>query len=246
MVLVDKINRSGDLVNELCRDGNAVNKAYRSGELIYQRCINENYLKEYLTFKMHSDGNIIWRAYSNQAIRTISYSKNNGEWAEITSNTGSSAPSISVVSGDIIKFKGLNTHYCENIFGESHFVSDCVFEIYGNIMSLIYDDNFYGKNVLPSGHTFCFMFDECENISSISNLELPATTLTEDCYNSMFARCKNINYVKCLATDISASGCVADWLKGVSSTGTFVKAASMNDWQTGDSGIPNGWTVINE
>lgn len=29
------------------------------------------------------------------------------------------------------------------------------------------------------------------------------------------------------------------------STGTFVKAASMNDWTTGENGIPEGWTVEN-
>ena len=28
------------------------------------------------------------------------------------------------------------------------------------------------------------------------------------------------------------------------STGTFVKAANMNDWATGNNGIPSGWTII--
>ena len=33
------------------------------------------------------------------------------------------------------------------------------------------------------------------------------------------------------------------WVKGVSSTGTFVKNPNMTSWPTGVSGIPNNWTV---
>ena len=47
-----------------------------------------------------------------------------------------------------------------------------------------------------------------------------------------------------LATDISATGCLTDWVSGVSSTGTFTKAASMTALPTGNSGIPSGWTVV--
>ena len=59
----------------------------------------------------------------------------------------------------------------------------------------------------------------------------------------MFKGCTNLNYIKCLATDISASSCLNYWVDGVASTGTFVKAASMTSWRTGESGIPNDWTV---
>ena len=49
-----------------------------------------------------------------------------------------------------------------------------------------------------------------------------------------------------LATDISASSCLANWVSGVSSTGTFTKAASMTSLPTGINGIPSGWTVVNK
>ena len=65
------------------------------------------------------------------------------------------------------------------------------------------------------------------------------------CYYGMFRNCTKINYIKCLATDISAPSCTTSWVSGVAPTGTFVKAASMNDWTTGTSGIPEGWTVVN-
>ena len=51
--------------------------------------------------------------------------------------------------------------------------------------------------------------------------------------------------MKCLATDISADYCLIDWLWGVAETGTFVKAAGMEDWTLDSSdGIPEGWTVL--
>ena len=59
----------------------------------------------------------------------------------------------------------------------------------------------------------------------------------------MFYNCSNLNYVVCLATDKSASNCVSNWLSGVANTGTFVKASSMSNWPSGNSGIPSGWTV---
>ena len=38
---------------------------------------------------------------------------------------------------------------------------------------------------------------------------------------------------------------LGEWLLGVSSTGTFIKAAEINDLPKGSSGIPTGWTVKN-
>ena len=62
----------------------------------------------------------------------------------------------------------------------------------------------------------------------------------------MFNGCGSLNYIKCLATDISASNCTAFWVEGVAPSGTFVKAASMSSWATGANGIPNGWTIQND
>ena len=58
----------------------------------------------------------------------------------------------------------------------------------------------------------------------------------------MFKGCTKLNSVTCLATDISASDCTADWLDGVATTGTFTQAPGVA-WPTGANGIPNGWVV---
>jgi hypothetical protein len=73
---------------------------------------------------------------------------------------------------------------------------------------------------------------------------LPATTLAGGCYQSMFQKCTSLNYIKCLATDISATKCTYFWFRYGSSTGTFIKHPNMTSWTTGTSGIPSGWTVV--
>ena len=87
------------------------------------------------------------------------------------------------------------------------------------------------------------MFYSCTNL--VNAPELPATTLEEHCYAFMFNGCTKLKYVKCLATDISASSCTYNWLSNVSSTGTFVRPSSMTGWGRNASGIPTGWAVQN-
>lgn len=86
------------------------------------------------------------------------------------------------------------------------------------------------------------MFSGCTSLTTAP--ELPATTLAGSCYGYMFYGCTKLNHIKCLATDISASQCLNNWVENVASTGTFVKATGMTSWSTGTSGIPSGWTVV--
>ena len=94
--------------------------------------------------------------------------------------------------------------------------------------------------------TGCYyqMFRGCTSLTTAP--ELPATSLAPDCYNVMFTDCSSLNYIKCLATNISARNCTYYWVNGVASSGTFVKNPNMGNWTTGINGIPPyGWTVQN-
>ena len=88
------------------------------------------------------------------------------------------------------------------------------------------------------------MFFGCTSLTTAP--ELPATTLTDMCYGFMFYDCTSLKYIKCLATDISATDCTLQWVSGVASSGTFVKASSMTSWTTGNDGIPSNWTIQDE
>ena len=83
------------------------------------------------------------------------------------------------------------------------------------------------------------MFMDCTSLTTAH--VLPATTLTNYCYEQMFWSCTNLNYITCLATDISAGG-TNNWVNGVAATGTFYKKAGVT-WPSGASGIPEGWIV---
>lgn len=86
------------------------------------------------------------------------------------------------------------------------------------------------------------MFSRCTNLTTAP--ELPAETLVKQCYIIMFDGCTSLNYIKCLATNISASECTKNWVRSVQTTaGTFVKNANMSGWTTGVNGIPTNWTV---
>lgn len=87
------------------------------------------------------------------------------------------------------------------------------------------------------------MFEGC--VSLTKSPDLLAENLPNDCYVYMFYDCNNLNYVKCMAKDIYYGRTPREgWLHNVSSSGTFVKRGSTT-WPSGDSGIPNGWTIIN-
>lgn len=270
----ENIYRSGNQVDELYRSGNEIVKMYRSGDLIYQKLssvTDDSTIP--LTFEIITSGTILWKVstYTGDA-KAIQYSLNGGDWISITS-TYEGAP-ISVSAGDILQLKGTNSAYCNDYSRSNYFDSTANYYVYGNIMSLIYGDNFIGQTTLEAPYTFyrlfasstgltnhsvhklllpattlttgCYygMFYGCASLTRAP--ELPATTLADFCYLRMFAYCDSLKYVKCLATDISSAiYCTTQWLIDVAPTGTFVKAASMTDWTTGNTGIPSGWTVKN-
>lgn len=95
---------------------------------------------------------------------------------------------------------------------------------------------------------YCYqnMFYGCTSLTTAP--VLPAPTLPENglCYAEMFKNCTNLSYIKCLAEGNTNFRLEAqNWVNGVSATGTFVKKTGVT-WPTGDSGIPSGWTVIEE
>lgn len=210
---------------------------------------NHDYSLDYLTFNVISSGTITWKANSSSTeTKTISYSLNNGEtWTNITSST--IGISINVNTGDKILFKGTNVQYTSavatkvsstdyNTFSDS--TAD--FNISGNIMSLVYGDNFINNNnltqpyvfsylfintkvhnaknlILPTttltAHCYHSMFDGCTNLTTVP--ELPATTLSNYCYNGMFSGCTSLTVAPALSATTLAQGCYSGMFRGCTS-----------------------------
>ena len=215
-----------------------------------------------LTLEAIADGTIT--VYSPK--KNMQYSINGGtKTAMTTTNT-----QIKVKAGQKVQFYGNETNITSYYDTRIQCSADCY--IYGNVMSLVDENDFEYNLTLPANNTFnalfygnahlknhpdkplvlpattlkqdCYfnMFYGCKGLTVAP--ELPATTLAPSCYRSMFESCTNLNYVRCLATDISASGCTLNWLNNVAASGLFVKAAGMEGWTRGNNGIPEGWTVV--
>ena len=248
---------------------------YRKGELIERAspdCGYVDYSNQYLTFEAISAGTFSFSGTSSSTINnsSIQYSLDSGStW--YTLNREVQSPTVS--AGQKIMWKGsLTPNTNSGNYGIGRFYSTNSFNIEGNAMSLLYGDNFDGQTSLSGKNdVFVHLFRGCTDLISAENLVLPATTLSSTCYwgmffgctslttapelpaatlvgrcyGEMFEGCTSLSYVKCLATDISATNCTYAWLSSVSSSGTFVKASTMSSWESGASGIPSNWTVQN-
>ena len=159
--------------------------------------VPSDYETEYFTIEAQSAGTLYWKADSSAFTRTIEYSKNGGTWTSVTSSdNGSGAVICGVKAGDIVRFRGNNETYCSEAYNEganhNMFKSNCNHIVYGNMMSLVYGDNFIGKKNFITGHTFCSIFKKSKTLTDATNLVLPATTLTTMCYYRMFAGCSSL------------------------------------------------------
>lgn len=99
------------------------------------------------------------------------------------------------------------------------------------------------NNVSTFGGTAQFerCFYGCTKLKTAPNM--PVLTIKNTSYQYMFNGCSQLNYIKMLATSKTSSS-LTDWVTGVAATGIFVKNINATWTDTGDSGVPSGWTVI--
>lgn len=117
----------------------------------------------------------------------------------------------------------------------------------------IFDSMFYGcgsmlypPRELPatslSVGCYRYMFADTKLVKSPI---LPAQTLTNSCYQRMFRSCTIIKEITMLATDITATNCLDNWVNAAGQTGTFYIDDDCEWYNTiGVSGIPYGWNVV--
>ena len=144
----------------------------------------------------------------------MKYKKNDEEKTAVTS-----AP-INVVAEDEVQFFGNITSYGTNNVSITTGTADCY--IYGNIMSLVDEENFATATELTDDNTFQELFKGCTNLYShpTNKLVLPATTLTENCYRYMFVRCENLTVAPELPATTLADDCYDSMFDGCTSLTT--------------------------
>ena len=109
-------------------------------------------------------------------------------------------------------WKGEMTPLMEDeTIGVGIFSSTGRFDVQGNIMSLLYGDDFKGQTDLTEKEgVFANLFTNLRNTCNVvnaKNLALPATTLASGCYYHMFNACPSLTAAPTLPAVTLANGC---------------------------------------
>lgn len=143
-------------------------------------------IADYMTFVSLADGNVIkFFTSDGNNTRSIGVSTDGRNWETKTSSTeGTTLTTLD--NGEKLFVRGVTSSYSNGTYYH-YFEATGNFALEGNIMSLLYGDNFEEQTALPSGtYTFYRMFYYKSTLSDISNLVMPATTLRQGCYERMF------------------------------------------------------------
>ena len=178
-----------------------------------------DYSEDYLTFRALEDGTFSFSGSSTA--NCLSYSTDSGAtWSEPSSAITTSTLS----SGDTVLWKGSGMSPA-NIRGIGTFSSTSQFEAEGNIMSLLFGDNFSGQTDL-TGYNYAFYQLLGTNkgtnakLVNVDNLILPATTLAERCYAAMFRGCTSLTTAPELPATTLKSSCYENMFRDCTSLTT--------------------------
>lgn len=173
-------------------------------------CVQGEYSKQSLTIIPKGNGSIKFVS----ATTTYYYSMDNGS----TWIGAYSATTIPMTANTPIMFKGTMTPNYS--WGIGRFSASTYFDVEGNIMSLLYSDNFEDQtNLSDKDYAFQTLFYSSKLISA-ENLILPATTLSERCYYYMFGECKSLTKIPELPATTLAESCYMVMFSGCDSLTT--------------------------
>ena len=169
----------GENIGSVYSAGKEIQRVYSRGKLVWEKKTNDDidYSEMPFTVQAVENASISLKDIDSNAIK-FNYSLNGGEWKTATT--------ISIKKNDIISIKANNAAYCK-ITGLS--------DIYGNIMSLLYGDNYKNQTVWLKELRYESYADGYflrSDIRNAHNLILPATTLAVDCYRNMFRDCTSL------------------------------------------------------
>ena len=199
---------------------------------------NPDYSEQYLTFEALESGTFTFTLPANvgSTVTSVSYSTDGGTtWTDTTTFSTSNSTTITtptINANDKVLWKGVSTSYTVDTTG-STFSSTGTFNVEGNIMSMIYGDNFASQTTIPeSSYMFRQLFANNSNLISAENLILQATTLARSCYNSMFYGCTSLTKAPTLPATTLVNNCYQAMFQGCTSltTAPVLPAATLTDY----------------
>ena len=201
----------------------------------------KDWSQEYMTLEFLGNGDFrIWVAsygWNNPTfVSGMSYSLNEGEWVDFEYEgnfeygTVAQSYAVQVHTGDMMRLRangasatGSMSEDRRNLRG-TYFYSDSNYNVMGNVMSLLYGDDFrtcsldltdiehYGMITFKAGDND--VYHAGKGPVDASNFVLPATALTENCYQGMFTACEDLISAPKLNAIELADGCYCDMFSG--------------------------------
>lgn len=168
-----------------------------------------------LTFHiLEGNGGYVDKASNNPPALNLEMRVNGGAWQSFVQTY--------VNSGDIIEFRGDNYPSAAGKWTGLYCTSGVVFEIYGNIMSIPFGNNFADKVAITQDYAFNSFFNpniqgENEGLVSAKNLILPALALAESCYSNMFRDKAALVEAPALPATTLAANCYENMFNGCTS-----------------------------
>ena len=171
-----------------------------------------DYSTRYLTLEALEAGTFSFSIPSGitTTVTSVSYSLDNGSTWVTTQNDSSDIviTTPTVQAGGKVLWKGMATRYATGTSVYSNFSSTGDFLVEGNIMSLLFGDSFADKVSLNSViYALANLFYNCGKLTTAKNLILPAKTMTNSCYNSMFRNCTSLTVAPELPATTVAQSC---------------------------------------
>lgn len=171
----------------------------------------------YLTFVAETD-NVTFTLSNGVSSNVFQYSIDNGStWNNL--QIGQTSPSINNRHSIMWKASnlGVNTETGIGIIRPSASA-----RIEGNVMSLIYGDNFIGQTSIPNNYNLRKLFSGATNITSAENMVIPATSLKTQCYSQMFQGCTSLT-----ATPITIGSSAMTWSGNYCMSNMFSNCTSL-------------------
>ena len=163
----------------------------------------------YLTFKAESAQTFTM----NNAVETLEYSVNNGTWTTLGTNTVTFGGSY----GDL-RLRGKSATGTATSDTNCSTITLGNTETYcsGDIRTLVDYENY--NYVDCSKARFCYLFQNCTSLTTAPSL--PATTLADNCYDSMFDGCTSLTKAPELPAKTLANECYRSMFRGCTSLTT--------------------------
>lgn len=157
---------------------------------------SQDYLTIYTTIGGNFGGNIGDITFTNRSTSgTLYYDEGDNNWRLLNGTISTVSPLIRL-KGNLIPGAHQDPYFLTDYgIGRLDILSSYDCNICGNIMSLLYGDNFVGQtSLLGYDYVFTRLFYNNSDIINAQNLVLPATTLSDGCYVQLLANNSNLIY----------------------------------------------------